>query len=146
MCELFGDYEQVETEEYVYLDKGGGHLPRIPMRMFDGINRYLFYGIFPGGFLTYIFMNDFVKAAGKADYANAKCLYGYAFLLYNYVPLKAWGSEEKMLLWQNEGALMGMDGFKGKEWIERQIERFGRAAYLGVEEVLETYDVEHVPF
>jgi len=71
----------------------------IPERMEDGIKRYLEEKILPGDFLTKVFENDFVAAAGYADNENIQNLPAYAAFLYNEVPRSCCGSKEKVQNW-----------------------------------------------
>jgi len=79
----------------------------IPRHMFAGITRYVFDGIGGGDFQTAIFQNDFVRAAGQADDKNQHCLFEYARLLYNHVPIDAWGSRDKVSAWVKGKGLVG---------------------------------------
>ena len=71
----------------------------VPAHMHDGIELYLDKGVLPGGFLTKIFENDFVEAAGQGDDENQRALLAYAKMLYCMIPHSAWGSKEKVLAW-----------------------------------------------
>lgn len=72
---------------------------QIPDRMLAGLDRYLVHGIMPGDFLRLILVNDFVRAAGRADDENLANLPAYACWVYNECPSDAWGSAEKVAAW-----------------------------------------------
>lgn len=72
----------------------------IPERMLEAIDRYVKQGIPPGSFLTAIFSNDLVGAAGKADDENLRNLPAYADYLYNRIPSSCWGSREIVNGWR----------------------------------------------
>ncbi len=79
----------------------------IPHHMREGVALWVLSGLYPGDFLSLILRNDFVHAAGQADYMNKECLFNYAKLLYN-LPAGCWGSAEKMVDWSKAGGLSGI--------------------------------------
>lgn len=80
----------------------------IPEYMQHSIKLYVEEGLYPGDFLMFIFINDFLSAAKKADDLNQRCLYDYAKLLYN-LPFGCSGNEKKVQKWMNHGGLKGLE-------------------------------------
>lgn len=81
----------------------------IPYHMRGGIERYVMYGIPMGSFLTAIFANDFMEAAGRADSENQRALLAYARFLYNSVPSQCKGSYAAVDQWIGQGGLKGRE-------------------------------------
>lgn len=79
----------------------------IPHHMRGVIERYVMNGIPMGSFLTAIFANDFMEAAGRADSENILALAAYARFLYNSVPSQCKGSYEAVDQWIGQGGLSG---------------------------------------
>lgn len=79
----------------------------IPHHMRGGIERYIMHGVPMGSFLTAIFANDFMEAAGRADDENRHALFGYAQFLYNHVPSNCKGSYGDVRAWIARGGLEG---------------------------------------
>src|ERR1035437_2551850 len=71
----------------------------IPERMMDELERWVLYGIQPGGFLTAVLENNLRSACEQADDENLHNLPAYVAYLYNNVPADCWGSNEKMKAW-----------------------------------------------
>lgn len=63
----------------------------IPAYMYDGIARYVFDGLPPGGFLTSVFENDLYLSVARADDTNRKYLIEYVRWLYNEAPHEIYG-------------------------------------------------------
>lgn len=81
----------------------------IPHHMRSGIRLYVMHGVPMGGFLTAIFANDFMEAAGRADGANRHALFGYAQFLYSSVPSSCKGSYAAIEAWKARGGLFGQE-------------------------------------
>lgn len=79
----------------------------IPGHMRDGIQRYVMSGVPMGSFLTAIFANDFMEAAGRADGLNRHALFAYAGFVYNHTPSNCHGSYETVREWTERGGLSG---------------------------------------
>lgn len=79
----------------------------IPDHMRAGIERYVMSGVPMGSFLTAVFANDFMEAAGRADAVNQRALFGYAQFLYNSVPHACKGSYEAVNQWIAQRGLNG---------------------------------------
>lgn len=84
---------------------------KIPLSMHDGIQGYVDHGWSPGEFFRAVLKNDLIGAAERADDVNKHCLYEYACLLYNEIPIAARGSDEKINAWCAAG---GMDQYRKK--------------------------------
>ena len=78
---------------------------RIPPHMQAGAKRYLEHGIRPGSFLTYLFENNFLAAAGHADDENRKYFWAWAVFLYNEAPAGSHGSPEIVAAWCKAGGM-----------------------------------------
>ena len=81
----------------------------IPEHMQEGIGLYVAMGIEPGGFLRFIFENDFVSAAGKADDHNQLVLWAYCKFLHNHAPRGCWGSPKAVQGWIELGGTEGWE-------------------------------------
>lgn len=79
----------------------------IPEHCRESVRQYIEHGRPIGGFLTYLFANDFVRTFGQADTINRPALNDYATFLYNEAPLGCWGSLEKVADWIEH---RGLDG------------------------------------
>jgi hypothetical protein len=73
---------------------------KLPERLRAGMKRYLELGIQPGHFLTAIIENDFKEAVLRADSDMIHRLAEIIIWFYEWVPMEAYGSKEKRLLWQ----------------------------------------------
>ena len=78
-------------------------LNSVPLHMRESIIRYLLQGIPFGSFLSAVFADSLVEAAGAADGTNINILPAYAKFLYNYAPRGSWGSREKVSAWIDQG-------------------------------------------
>jgi len=74
----------------------------IPEHTRDGLRRWVFEGVPPGGFLTAMLTNDLQGAVGKADLENIKAIPQIAMFLYNRTPAQCFGTREKMDAWPAE--------------------------------------------
>ncbi len=70
--------------------------------MKKGIEAWVEHGIRPGSFLTAALENNFVWAALKADAQNSLLLREWALFIFNELPGDAWGSPEKLKLWEKK--------------------------------------------
>lgn len=84
------------TDDYIDAAERCG----IPKHMQEGLAGYLVNGLDVGGFLTFVLCNNLVEAACTADKENLAALHSYALFLHNEVPMKAWGSIEKVQAWK----------------------------------------------
>jgi hypothetical protein len=62
----------------------------------ESLDRYVQYGIMPGGFLTAVLENDLFEAVGRADAYNLATLADICRYVYNDMPSSCWGSPEKV--------------------------------------------------
>jgi len=81
----------------------------IPARMFDGINRWIERGIYPGDFLTAVIENDLSRAVSHADAENMRNLPAYVGYFYNKAPAGCWGSRERAKRWNAQGGIEGYE-------------------------------------
>lgn len=72
----------------------------IPMRMMDGIFRWVNEGILPGDFLQAVIKNDLFGAVAGADDENQFNLLAYIHFFHNNTPGDCFGSSKKMLAWR----------------------------------------------
>ena len=77
----------------------------IPPHMRSEIERYVMVGCPMGSFLTAIFANDFMEAAGRADNENRQALFSYARFLHNSVPSQCKGSYDAVEQWIGQGGM-----------------------------------------
>jgi len=87
------------------LDEILNAVPNQGMR--DSVERYLVYGIPPGGFMTAVLTDSLKNAVGRADMNNRRLLIEWAEWLYNYCPAAAQGSEEAVIKWIESGGFTG---------------------------------------
>lgn len=64
-----------------------------------GVERYLEFGVPPGGFLTAVICNNLKEAVGRADDTNQALLVDIIGWWYNEAPAASWGSREHMDRW-----------------------------------------------
>ena len=73
---------------------------KIPLRMHEGISRWITDGIKPGSFLHAVLRNDLIDAVNFADEENRPLLREYTLFLYNYAPMGCWGAEHRVRHWE----------------------------------------------
>ncbi len=83
------------------------HYDMLPKHMREPAQLYIEEGYPVGDFLTAVLRNRFVEAIGSADIINSHHFKEWARWLHNEVPIDAWGSAEKMHVWQESGGLKG---------------------------------------
>lgn len=83
--------------------------------MVEGARAYVEDGRRPGGFLYAAVCNDLVGAYCKADSTNRIAIGYWAKWLVNDCPEAAWGSEEKVEAWIDQGGLNGRSQVTGDE-------------------------------
>jgi hypothetical protein len=71
----------------------------LPGHMVEGVERYLFDGIPPGGFLTAILCNNLKESVKRADTHNILFLKEWAEFMINDLPGTSQGSEKKVKEW-----------------------------------------------
>lgn len=71
----------------------------VPPYMIDGLTGYFVDRIPPGSFLQAVLENDLMRALGRADSTNIRCLEAYGRFLYNHAPAGSYGSHEKVNAW-----------------------------------------------
>ena len=74
---------------------------RIPVRMMDGLERYIEHHVPPGDFLSAVLKNDLRSAVDRADDENLNNLPAYIGFLYNQAPAQCWGSPRACNAWVN---------------------------------------------
>jgi len=71
----------------------------IPPAVFAGLQRYIKNGILPGGFLTAVLQNDLIASFERADQHSKAAMEDIVTYMYNYIPMAAWGSPERVRDW-----------------------------------------------
>ena len=69
---------------------------KVPLHSRKTIERYLEYGIEPGGFLTALFSDNLTDTVRYADEANVKSLVQWTMFVFWELPHEAVGSKEKV--------------------------------------------------
>lgn len=87
------------TPEQMALDFKKWRIHHLPEHMRKGVWRYLSQGVEPGGFLRAALENKLVEAFGAADGKNIEAMRDWAKWLYNYCPVIAWGSKDRVDEW-----------------------------------------------
>ena len=65
----------------------------------DSIDRYVQFGLPPGGFVTAVLENDLFGAMNRADLDNRENLFWVCEYVYNKIPMQAWGTPKKVGAW-----------------------------------------------
>jgi len=71
----------------------------IPQHLQPGLVRYLEQGIMPGSFLQAVLENKLMEAFERADATSRAAIGSIVHYLYNYAPMAAWGSPERVHDW-----------------------------------------------
>ena len=71
----------------------------IPPHLQGGLERYLQHGIMPGGFLQAVLENKLKESFERADDISRAALPDIVHYLYNFIPMAAWGSPERVTEW-----------------------------------------------
>ena len=74
----------------------------IPIRMMDGLERYINHHVPPGDFLSAVIKNNLRATIERADDENIANLPAYIGFLYNEAPSQCWGSEQAFKNWINQ--------------------------------------------
>lgn len=77
----------------------------IPPYMTEGIHRYIYEGIKPGGFLSAVIENNLIQAVSHADDENIKLIPQYVSYFYNEAPSACWGNRYNVDTWIEMGGL-----------------------------------------
>ena len=81
----------------------------IPEAMRHGLAMHILYGWPVGSFLTGLLMNDLRAAVGGADDVNILLLPKYVMWVVNNPPAQCWGSQARVVDWQNAGGMVGLE-------------------------------------
>ena len=81
----------------------------LPQRLREPVKRYIEEGAMPGDFLNAVICNNLVYAFSRADDEMAEKLEEIAFWAYNHIPSRAFGSHKKMIQWNQERGLKGLE-------------------------------------
>lgn len=80
----------------------------LPEYMWDGVRRYLLYGVCTSDFLQGALENSLARAAAHADDRNKQLLFEWAGFMHNALPLGSWGSVAQVDDWRDRGGMLGM--------------------------------------
>ena len=78
----------------------------IPERTLDSINNYVQEGIPPGHFVQAVLENNLFEAFARGDEGNLEALLEIIEYVYNHIPAKCWGSQEKVRLWLEKSEMV----------------------------------------
>lgn len=73
--------------------------PRCPERLIESLRAYVEGRIRPGKFLCAVLENNLGEAIGRADDDSMERLKDIYGVVYNHIPLRAWGSKAAMERW-----------------------------------------------
>lgn len=79
----------------------------LPEYMWEGVQRYLLYGVCTGDFLQGVLENSLARAGAHADRVNQQLLFEWAGFLFNGMPKGSWGSVAQVDIWRDKGGLLG---------------------------------------
>jgi len=78
----------------------------LPEHIRAGVRRYVERGTIPGDFLQAVIKNQLKESFLLADRVNIDNMFDIVGFFYNEVPSGCWGSEEKMIKWNEKGGLL----------------------------------------
>ena len=81
------------------MDARSQYRSRIPGHLLAGIDRYIDHGYLPGGFLQAVLENKLKEAFERADTTSLAAMHDIVKYLYNFIPMAAWGSPERVTEW-----------------------------------------------
>jgi len=84
------------------------NVERLPEHMQSSAKAYVDHGQIPGGFIKAVLQNDLVAAVSRADSKNEDAIKDWVMWMYNDIPSQAWGSEEAIAQWAEQGGLDGL--------------------------------------
>lgn len=79
----------------------------LPDNMRGGMERYIQYGIRPGGCLSAILANDLMQAVGRADEKTLAGLWSICSFLHSHAPVTCYGDWQTVEEWIAKGGLEG---------------------------------------
>lgn len=74
----------------------------VPEHTMGALERYIFNGLEPGGFLTAVIEGDLYDAIARADHYNQKALADIVKYIYNYCPAGSFGSKRAFGEWLHD--------------------------------------------
>lgn len=77
--------------------------PGVPPRFFEALKRYTLHQLPTGSFLHAVLCNDLFRAMGRGDEEALRCLPDLCKMIWNALPIEAWGSEAKVDRWLKGG-------------------------------------------
>lgn len=85
---------------------------QVPAHTAEALERYLFDGLEPGGFLSAVLANDLHRASQNADQVNMDYIGYIARWLVHYAPANSYGSYATILQWCSEANKQQRDNFR----------------------------------
>jgi hypothetical protein len=79
----------------------------VPERLWEGIRRYVLYGIRPGSFLEAFFSNDLYEVLARGDREAVAALVPMMRFVHSRCPAVCKGSPERYRTWMSRGGLEG---------------------------------------
>ncbi len=86
----------------------------LPEHMRDGLERYYWDGIPPGGFMTSVLANELYQACARADTINRNRLIDIVNFMVWHMPAHCWGSPKTVAEWIMIGGEHGRLNQKGE--------------------------------
>ncbi len=83
---------------------------KIPSHFIAGLERYLAFGIHPGGFMRAILSNDLVDVINRADADALSCLRPLSLLVFDCIDTRAWGTRQRVDEWMEHQGYAGITG------------------------------------
>jgi len=96
---LFHQLTDAEREAAVVVAVVGVDRCEVPHHLRAGLVLYVSDGILPGGYLQAVLCNDLAQAVLRSSPGALGFLPALVYCLRFYVPIRAWGSREKVLAW-----------------------------------------------
>ena len=82
---------------------------KLPERLRESMKHYIEEGAIPGDFLIAVICNNLVYALSSADDEMIEKIEEIVFWAYNHIPSRAFGSHKKMIQWNQERGLKGLE-------------------------------------
>ncbi len=87
----------------------------IPQHMRGAVERYILYGIPPGGFLCAVVSGDLNGAIMRADHVNKSNLENYCHFFHWAAPSECHKDAESLAAWIDQGGVIGKHESEGTE-------------------------------
>ena len=87
----------------------------------EAAQRYMEHGIYPGHFLTAVFVNDLTQAITRADEVSLQNLKQIVMWMIWEIPSIAWGSRDAMNTWIDHSGLAGWRELDKKPTVLKEV-------------------------